>query len=84
MNSLIGKKKILAAKDTGFEAWIHDPVMRPFEFLRVLCGFSFANFAVKSSCSRRTSKDFNRKGHEGDSAKYAKKFKLTRCRQPSW
>jgi hypothetical protein len=43
-------------------------------FLRALCGFSFANLVVKGSFSRRTSKDFNRKGREEKAAKDAKKF----------
>ena len=40
-------------------------VVHQSEFLRVLCGVSFANFAVKSSCSRRNSKTLT--------AEYAKK-----------
>ncbi len=40
-----------------------------------------ANFAVKGSCSRKKSKDFNREGREGKAAKYAKKFKLMRSQR---
>jgi hypothetical protein len=36
-------------------------------FLRVLRGSSFANFAVKSFYSGRKSKDFNRKAREENS-----------------
>jgi hypothetical protein len=49
-------------------------VVPEFEFLGVLCGLSFANFAVKGCCSRRKSKDSNRKRREGKAAKSAKKF----------
>jgi hypothetical protein len=53
----------------------------PQFFLRVLCGFSSVNFAVKGCCSRRRSKDLNREGREGKAAKYAKKFKLRHSQQ---
>jgi hypothetical protein len=35
-----------------------------FEFLRVLRGPFFASFAVKGSCCRQKSKDFDREGRE--------------------
>ena|SRR5450755_1937690 len=58
-------------------------VVPQFEFLCVLCGLSFANFAVKGSFSWPKSRDSNRKVREEDAAKYAKKFKLSHCHPPS-
>ena len=72
-----GKKQ--ASKFTVLEAQRQRIVWRSnasIEFLRALCGLSFANFAVKGSCSSRKSKDFNREGREERAAKHAKKFKL--------
>src|SRR5258708_21744893 len=51
--------------------------MAQLEFLRALCGLSFANFAVKGSCSRAKSKDSNRKVREDKAAKCAKKLRLS-------
>ena len=59
---------------------LESEVASRFEFLCVLCGFSFANFAVKGSCSEPKSKDSNRKVREEKAAKCAKKFKLMDCR----
>ena len=58
-------------------------VIPHFEFLCVLCGLSFANFAVKGSCSRPKSKDSNRKAREEKAEKCAKKFKLSHYHPPS-
>src|SRR5271168_427443 len=44
--------------------------------LGAIRGPSWANFAVKGSCSRCKSKDFNREAREEKAAKDAKKFKL--------
>jgi hypothetical protein len=54
--------------------------MPQFEVLGVLCGLSFANFAVESFCSKPKSKDSNRKGRKEKAAKDAKNFKLRRRR----